>query len=145
MPKYTNAMFESDLSDLETLINKYEAHGGAGDNKWTRSFTVVQINGKPVNPQGRYRIGQKSGPLDSARRAFKQLTRKSNKKNGKITFMLKETTSKSKHGLFGPYEGEKKKLAKPKILKIAGKEIKIQYEYVVHKIGEQKGGWVFYN
>ena len=145
MPKYSNAMFEADLADLETLINKYEAHGGAGENKWSRSFAIVEVNGKTVAPQGRYRIGAKLGPSDAATRAFKQLTRKSNKKNGKITFMLKETTSKSKHGLFGPYEGEKKKLAKPKTLKIAGKTIKIEYEYVVRKVGGQKGGWIFYN
>lgn len=145
MPKYTNAMFEADLAELETLINKYDAKGGAGDNKWNRSFTVVEVDGKPVNNVGRYRIGDSLGPLDVAKRAFKQLTRKANKKNGKINFMLKETTRGSKQGLFGPYEGQKKKLAKPKTLKIAGKTIKIQYEYAVKKIGSQKGGWVFYN
>lgn len=145
MPKYTNSMFEADLADLETLINKYEAHGGA-QKAWNRSFTTVEINGKPVAPTGRYRIdSSKLGPLDVARRAFKQLTRKANKKNGKITFMLKETTSKSKHGLFGPYEGQKKKLAKPKTLKIDGKTIHIKHEYSVRKVGSQKGGWVFYS
>lgn len=141
-------MFEADLAELETLINKYEAHGGAGDKKWNRSFRVVEINGKTVAPQGRYRIGDGQGPLDAARRAFKQLSRKANKKNGKITFMLKETTSKSKHAIMGPYEGERKKLSKPKVLKIDGKNIKIQYEYAVRKVGSQKGGssgWVFYS
>ena len=145
MPKYTNAMFEADLAELETLINKYEGAGGAGDNKWNRSFTVVEINGKSVPETGRYRIGDGLGPLDAARRAFKQLTRKSNHKNAKsLTFMLKETTRDSKHAVMGPYEGEKKKLSKPKTLKIAGKTIKIGHEYAVKKIG-QKGGWVFYN
>lgn len=144
MPKYTNAMFESDLAELEGLINKYEAHGGAGDKKWNRSFTVVEVGGKTVPNSGRYRIGDGLGPLDAARRAFKQLTRKHGNKGNKITFMLKETTSKSKHELKGPYEGQKKKLAKPKTIKINGKNIKIQYEYAVRKLN-QKGGWVFYN
>ena len=150
MPKYTNAMFESDLAELETLINKYEAHGGAGDNKWNRSFRVIEINGKAVKPTGRYRIGDGQGPLDAARRAFKQLTRKanSNKKDKKITFMMKETTRKSKQGVLGPYEGQRKKLSKPKVLTIAGKKVTIKHEYAVRKIGNQKGGssgWVFYN
>ncbi len=145
MPKYTNSMFEADLNELETLINKYEAHGGAGDKKWNRSFTVVEVNGKAVPNTGRYRIGDGLGPLDAARRAFKQLTRKhTNAKNGKMTFMLKETTSKSKKPIVGPYEGQKKKLAKPKELLIDGKKIKISHEYAVHKLS-QKGGWVFYN
>lgn len=144
MPKYTNAMFESDLAQLETLINKYEAHGGAGDKKWDRSFTVVELDGQVVGNVGRYRIGKGLGPLDAARRAFKQLTRKANNKTAKMTFMLKETTRGSKHTTLGPYEGQKVKLDKPKILKIGGKTIKIQYDYAVRKLN-QKGGWVFYS
>ena len=152
MPKYTNAMFEADLAELETLINKYEGAGGGqsggAEKKWSRSFTIVQKNGSPVNNVGRYRISEKSTPADAAARAAKQLLRKSNNKKAKITFMLKETTSKSKHGLFGPYEAQMKRLAKPKMLKIAGKNIKIENEYIVKKLGSQKGGskgWVFYN
>ena len=145
MPKYTDAMFNSDLAKLETLINKYEATGGAGDKKWNRSFTVVEIDGTSTVPTGRYRIGSGLGPLDAARRAFKQLCRKNkNMKECKMTFMLKETTSKSKHNVYGPYEGHKLKLKNPKVIKINGKNIKIGHEYKVKKLS-QKGGWVFYN
>lgn len=149
MPKYTNAMFEADLAELENLINKYEgaSQSGGAEKKWDRSFTVVELNGKQIAPQGRYRVNSKTGggPADAAQRAAKQLLRKANNKKAKITFKLKETTSKSKHGTFGPYEAHMKKLSKPKILPIAGKKIKIENEYIVKKVGDQKGGWVFYN
>lgn len=149
MPKYTNAMFEADLAELETLINKYEGAGQAGgaQKSWDRSFTVSSVNDKPVNNLGRYRISTERGgtPSTAAARAGKQLLRKANNKKAKITFTLKETTSKSKHGTHGPYEAEMKKLSKPRTIKIDGKNIKIENEYIVKKVGDQKGGWVFYN
>lgn len=143
---YTEKQFKSDLKQLEDLISKYEMKGGKMKAD-TRTFRVVEVDGKHVNTDkgGRYRITDKQTPEDAAKKAYTQLYRK-HKKNGKIKFMIKETTRGSAHKVFGPYVGHRKKLAKPRMVSFAGKKpIKLQHIPEVHLNKNHKGGHVYYS
>ena len=148
MPKYTEKMFQKDLTDLENLVNSYNASGGASKDR--RSFRVVECDGKPVKAgtrmAGRYHITEKQNPADAASKAYTALCNKMNKKNAscRCTFTLKETTRGTKHKEYGPYLGTRKKLAKPVIVKFPKGNVTYTYDSNVKLVG-QKGGLIYYS
>lgn len=149
MSKYSEAMFESDLFDLENLVNSYNASGGVGKDR--RSFRVVEVDGKPVKAgtrmAGRYHINTKTqNPSDAAKKAYSALCNKMGKRNAgcRCNFIIRETTRGSKHKEFGPYLGTRKKLAKPEIVKFPKGIVKYEYNSSVKLVG-QKGGIIYYS
>lgn len=148
MPKYSEAMFQKDLKELEQLVNSYNASGGASGNR--RSFRVVEVDGKPVKAgtrmAGRYHITMKQNPSDAAKKAYTALCNKMGKRNAgcKCNFTLKETTRGSKHKEFGPYQGTRKKLAKPVTVKFPKGTVTYDYNSNVKLVG-QKGGLIYYS
>jgi hypothetical protein len=147
MPKYTEKMFQKDLSELESLVNTYNAVGGS---KNKRSFRVVEVDGKPIKVgtrmAGRYHIKQDQNPSDAAKKAYTALCNKKNKRNAgcKCTFTLRETTRGSKHKEYGPYLGTRKKLSKPIKVKFPKGTVTYEYDSNVKLVG-QKGGLIYYS
>jgi len=148
MPKYSEAMFQRDLSELEHLVNSYNASGGAGKER--RSFRVVEVDGKPIKPgsrmAGRYYINEKQNPSDAAKKSYSALCNKMGKKNSgcRCNFTIRETTRGSKHKEFGPYLGTRKKLAKPLVVKFPKRNVIYKYDSNVKLVG-QKGGIIYYS
>jgi hypothetical protein len=130
----------------EKKHHKKDRKGGrtktAKDCKGTfRHFKIVEVDGKPMT------FGRIQGcdllPSTAAVRAFKSACHKLEKKNEKckVTFFIKETTNGSKKKIFGPYEGTRVKLSKPKMIEKVGKDGKkvkyeVHYKPVVKYIGK---------
>ena len=148
MPKYySEKMFKKDLSELEKLVNNYNAKGGSSGK---RSFRVVDVDGKPIKAgsrmSGRYHIKHDQNPGDAANKAYTALCNKMNKRNAscRCNFSLKETTRGSKHKVYGPYLGTRKKLSKPIKVKFPKGIVTYMYDSNVKLVG-QKGGLIYYS
>jgi len=108
-----------------------------------RHYKIVEVDGKSMT------FGRIQGcdliPSTAAVRAFKSACHKLEKKNEKckVTFFIKETTNGSKKKIFGPYEGMRVKLSKPKMIEKVGKDGKkvkyeVHYKPVVKYIGKSE-------
>jgi hypothetical protein len=92
------------------------------ENKY-RYFTLARLNDKDVE-FGRVKVTKKSGsPLDAAKKLLTSICEyegltKNNKLKCKAEFYIRETTSGSKKGIYGPYKGSFKKYDKPVIVKL---------------------------
>lgn len=154
MPKYTNAMFQRDLAELESLISQIEHTGGSyrNDNvisggkkeEGDRFFTVIEVDGRSKR-MGRYRISSKGNPEEAAHKAFKQICRKdypkTNEKTCNRVFKIQETTQGSPKRIYGPYKGEMRPLPKPIVKKAGSKTITIKHKYRVVKDNQKGGIW----
>ena len=81
--------------------------GGAVSS--TRRFKIVEVNGKSVTSSARVEV-KKGGPISAARKLLtahcREMKIKGNRRLGvHVTYTIQETTSGSKHKLYGPYKG----------------------------------------
>ena len=79
----------------------------------TRRFKIVEVNGKAVTSTARVEV-RKGGPISAARKLLtahcREMKIKGNRRLGvHVTYTIQETTSGSKHKLYGPYRGHFKK------------------------------------
>ena len=139
--EYSSDDFSDDLTQLKSLVEKYQSGGKSGN----RFFTVSHVDGKLVGTGtgGRYTVKPGQSPGDAARRAFTQVCRKHKNKSNK-TITLRETTQGSSKKEYS-YNCKMVKLSKPRkgpIDKKTGKPIMFHYESHCSKASNpSKGGF----
>jgi hypothetical protein len=86
-----------------------------------RSFKVISVDGKKRDMDGSYKGAE---PKVAARKAFLKICKKMNinKASCKLIFTLQETTRGSDKRIYGPYEGQREKLAKTRVKTFKDKE-----------------------
>jgi len=154
---YSQEQFESDLQELESLINQsqlseeseYSEQSGGKKTHTSklRHFKLATVDGKEVDFEATANVKDHQTPLSAAKKLLRSYCRalklkETNRLKVDIKFTIRESTRGSGNKIFGPYTGKYRKYtpAEMKKAQASGITFHMKPEVKLLKSKKQKGG-----